>query len=534
MFEVMSTSSPALICLFGAGVGLACTRAGPPIRAVDGPLNLVVQYPTQAPLALGESVAVWGSVGSGRATLTINQHRVVVEPNGAFLDWLPLPGHLAPVLDFRAQLKGRTVTRSVTLNRAMALRPGLTTPRAGRGWARLRRVGKDTLDAASQRYPITARWFPGGPFALLLPVGSRLPIEVRTDSAIGMQLSGGLRVWVAAQDADTLAGPPPNAGGHLGPMRVEQHDGSVELSVPLAEPLPSAVELYGTNLRWSIFGARHTSTAVVPLVATGFLRSVRRRDGPPGRADVDLKLAVRASGWRSKWASGRLTLQVRQPRAYRGVVGLVVALDAGHPPAGSTGPTGLREDSVTLQVARVAARQLERLGAKPVLVRAGSGPLSLAARLEIAEAADADVLISIHLNAPNEQQAPWIVDGTRTFYEEPLSRALARALHDSVSTAMRQRRRGVSEAPLVVLRSTWFPSVLIEGTCLVMPEREAWLRTPAGIEAYATGIVRGLAAWAAMRTPAERPDAPESYDSSRGRRPVAPHDLTDVDPGTPP
>jgi N-acetylmuramoyl-L-alanine amidase len=503
MFELMSTFSPALICVFGAGFGLACTRVGPPIRAVDGPLNLVVQYPTQAPLALGESVAVWGSVGSGRATLTINEYRIAVEPNGAFLDWLPLPERSGPVLDFRAQLKGRTVTRSVMLTRAMALQQGFTTPRTGRGWARLRRAGKDTLDAATQRYPITARWFPGGPFALLLPVGSRLPIEVRTDSAIGVQLSGGLRVWVAAQDADTLAGPPARAR-QLGPMRVVQHDGSVELSVPLAEPLPSAAELYGTNLRWSIFGARHTSMAVGPLVDTGFLRSVQRRDGLPDRADVDLGLAALPSGWRSKWASGRLSLLVRHPAAYRGMVGLVVALDAGHPPAGSTGPTGLREDSVTLQVARIAARQLETLGAKPVLVRAGSGPLSLAARLKIAEAADADVLVSIHLNAPSEQQAPWIVDGTRTFYEGPLSRALARALHDSVSTAMRQKRRGVSEANLVVLQSTWFPSALIEGTCLVIPEREAWLRTPAGIEAYASGIVRGLTAWAAMRTPAQK------------------------------
>jgi N-acetylmuramoyl-L-alanine amidase len=270
------------------------------------------------------------------------------------------------------------------------------------------------------------------------------------------------------------------------------------------------VELYGTNLRWSIFGAHHASLAVEPPPDTGFLRSVRRREGASGRADVELGLAGRPWGWRVKWVSGRVTLQVRLPRADRGIAGLVVALDAGHPPAGSTGPTGLREDSVTLQVARVAARQLELLGARPVLVRADSRPLLLAARLEIAEAADADVLVSIHLNSPGEQQAPWIVDRTQTFYEQPLSRRLAGALLDSVSRAMRQKRGRASETDLVVLRSTWFPSALIEGTCLVLPQREAWLRTPAGIAAYAHGIVGGLAAWAAERMQAQRAAAQRS------------------------
>jgi N-acetylmuramoyl-L-alanine amidase len=298
-------------------------------------------------------------------------------------------------------------------------------------------------------------------------------------------------------------------------MSVVQHDGSVELSVPLPEPLPSAVELRGTSLRWSIFGARHASMAVGLPADVGFLRSLRRQDGLTGRADVDLGFAAQPSGWRSRWTSGRLSLQVRRPREDRGLARLVVALDAGHPPAGSTGPTGLREESVTLQVARAAARQLEMLGAKPVLVRSDSRPLSLAARLAIAEAADADVLVSIHLNAPGEQQAPWIVDGTRTFYDRPLSAPLARALQDSVSTAMRQKRSGVSQAHLVVLRSTWFPSALIEGTCLVLPEREAWLRTPAGIEAYASGIVGGLAAWAAVGTPVRRPDARQSTSLER-------------------
>jgi hypothetical protein len=50
-----------------------------------------------------------------------------------------------------------------------------------------------------------------------------------------------------------------------------------------------------------------------------------------------------------RWRAGRLALTVRAPwPPERGLAGLIVALGAGHPPAGAIGPTGLREDSVTL------------------------------------------------------------------------------------------------------------------------------------------------------------------------------------------
>jgi N-acetylmuramoyl-L-alanine amidase len=52
---------------------------------------------------------------------------------------------------------------------------------------------------------------------------------------------------------------------------------------------------------------------------------------------------------------------------------------------------------------------------------------------------------------------------------------------------------------LAVLRPTWYPAVLVEGTALVVPEREALLRTQQGIDAYADGIVAGLRQWVASR-----------------------------------
>src|SRR5512140_1137048 len=59
---------------------------------VDGPLQLRVVYPPAgARLAVRDSNFIFGAIGSGRASLTINGAPVQVAPNGAFLAYLPVP-----------------------------------------------------------------------------------------------------------------------------------------------------------------------------------------------------------------------------------------------------------------------------------------------------------------------------------------------------------------------------------------------------------------------------------------------------------
>lgn len=477
---------------------IGCDSASPVIPQRDGPLELAVRYPGSTPLVLAESVATWGSVGSGRAQLRVNGHRVRVEPNGAFLGWLPVPPGPAAVLEFEATLDGRTIREELPLDRALPATPS-SAPipmHPMHGWVRLRRLPSDTADSATQWRPVASRWYPGGPLALALPLGARLPVDLRTTDAVRVRLTEGIRPWVAAIEVDTLATPRSDPVP-LGPVRLAAGHEGAEVSVATPEPLASTVELEGDRLRWSIFGARHATPQVETAATADPIRAVERQDGPAGEADVVLWVAGVPGGWQVRWRAGRLTLIVREPwPAERGLAHLIVALDGGHPPAGATGPTGLHEDSVTLAVARAAARRLTELGALPVLVRLDERPLSLEARLARAEEAGAQVFVSIHVNAPGDGRRPWLADGTETFFSEPLAQRLAAALRDSVAVSMGQMRRGPTVADLAVLRASWFAAALVEGTCLVLPGREAWLRTPEGIEAYAAGIVAGLARWA--------------------------------------
>lgn len=64
----------------------------PPIPTVSGPVSLHVEYPDSLQrIAARDSNFLFGSVGTGEATLIIDGHLVSVEPNGSFLAWLPVP-----------------------------------------------------------------------------------------------------------------------------------------------------------------------------------------------------------------------------------------------------------------------------------------------------------------------------------------------------------------------------------------------------------------------------------------------------------
>ena len=91
------------IALIALGAGGCASRSPladlPPIPLRTGALEVDVVYPPEgSTIAAVDSNFIFGSVGDGRASLTINGVPVLVEPNGAFLAWLPVPPAVADTL----------------------------------------------------------------------------------------------------------------------------------------------------------------------------------------------------------------------------------------------------------------------------------------------------------------------------------------------------------------------------------------------------------------------------------------------------
>ena len=459
----------------------------------DGPLALEVRYPTSVPIMIMDSIAVWGSVGSGAAELRVNGHRVRVAPNGGFAAFLPVPPGESPVLELEARKGGAVLRRSIALARSPQTPDPPALPRPVARWVRLRRPPSDTVAPVRQTSPIYSRWTPGGMVALPLPQGIRLPADAETSGALRLRLAKGLAVWVPRADVEDA--PPRRLVPVVADPRLRESASQSFLDVTVAEPLVTAVELVGTHLRWTLFGARSAVTRPMPE-SRGLVRGVTVRGSKNGPVIIDLALGAPVLGWRTTWERGRERLELRPaPVAATGLTGLVVALDPGHPPGGTIGPTGLDEASVTLAVAIEAANRLRALGARPFLTRGDAGPVSLDARIALAEKAGAQLFVSIHVNAPGDGRPPWSVDGTRVFWLQPQARRLAKSLEESVAAALHLKASGAIYSDLAVTRATWFPAVLVEGTGLTMPGREAYLGSRRGIAEYAAGIVAGIRGW---------------------------------------
>lgn len=234
----------------------------------------------------------------------------------------------------------------------------------------------------------------------------------------------------------------------------------------------------------------------------------------------------------------RVVLDLDVPRLARGPSRSVarVALDAGHGgyDPGAKGAGGLREKDVTLAVARRAAALLERQGLAVTLTRPDDTFVSLEERTARANAAGADLFVSIHCNAAEVSTKhgleTYVLDttsnavaarvasrenGASARASEELGRLLAamrladqgqrsvqfagllqRAAVASVRDVHpRAHDGGVHQAGFYVLVGARMPAVLFETSYVSNPQEESLLGQDAYRDRLADGIANAVRAY---------------------------------------
>ena len=218
-----------------------------------------------------------------------------------------------------------------------------------------------------------------------------------------------------------------------------------------------------------------------------------------------------------------------------------IVLDAGHGghDSGATGPTGLMEKDLVLDVTRRVAKMVqERLGLKVLLTRDSDNFVTLRDRTSYANRQHADVFVSIHANAHREAAA----DGVETYFlsseatdstarqvaaaengvvqlEQQSGRGssqgldivkailwdlaqsefqvessrLAEVVHDSMTQSLRISNRGVKQAGFYVLGGAAMPAVLLEIGFVTNPREERKLKDTKYRDEIARAIFAGLA-----------------------------------------
>ena len=565
----------------------------PPIPAVDGPVAIRVVYPPPNHLIESrDSNFILGSVGTGKATLTINGTPVPVQPNGAFLGFLANPPATAPRYDLVAATATDTARQSLPVRVQEPPRPPLAlsgplavdstsiTPRlpgtpamllrgddrvrvavrapanasawvvwpGGSQWlvasgsdsttsqwstdvtARALRDGAtlyvmrspDTLRFALMRPDLVdsmpSRWVrtgdvpvrpdsdrfiygrptPGGTYKWFLLPGTLLEATARLTGYTRLRLDSALEIWVADGEIVPVAPGTPAPRRTTLNARVRSAADWVDLVVPIqgGERPAYLVEEGERSLRLTLYGTRANTDIIQYTENDTLVRTVEWKQALDDRAELVARLTQRVYGYLVLWENGSLVLRIRrQPRieTRHPLRGLTIVVDPGHPPAGSTGPTGLYEGDAVFPIGERLRQLLEERGAKVVMTRTTLDPVDLALRPIIARRSGAHAFVSIHLNAYGDGMNPLTArNGSGTYYFRMLSEPLARPVQRALVRHLGLPNLGVYYDNLAVVRQTWMPSVLAEGAFVIIPEQEAALRTPEFRERYARGLADGL------------------------------------------
>lgn len=425
----------------------------------------------------------------------INGVPVPVWPNGAFMGWLSNPPADAQWYDLVAFTDTDTVRlRYPVRTRTAQPAPGpvqhdTVTPVQPAMYAVLRddsldRFVSDTDNLIIGRPSVsgTYKWFlfPGTPVQVTGYLGERARVKLDDTEEI----------WVDRRDIKPRSGTRPRMT--LGTPQVASQAEWIDVRIPSAHPPAYLVDEGERDLTLTVYA--HTGKIKPPRVRDGFLKSVRV-EFVDGRTTYHFDLSRPVFGYLAMYHNGVMTFRIRRPPTIdplQPLHGLTIAVDAGHPPVGATGPTGLYEPVPTLAVASRMRDMLIAKGAHVVMTRRDAEPVALGDRPIIARRANADALVSIHLNALPDGMNPFKNNGTGTYYFQPHAKRLAALVQSSLVPELGLRDLGTFHENLALARPTWMPSVLAEGVFIILPDQEAAIRTPAYQDAYARGLVNGL------------------------------------------
>lgn len=472
----------------------------PPIPRVDGSLEIRVVHPTpNTPRPASDSALVYGSVGTGSATLRINGETVEVEPNGAFLAFLPTPADGNYNLTAEGGRGSATASRSYRAQPTAAAEAARAPALVEFEEARVATVsgGGDTLQTGSD--VAIGRTSPtGGDFRWFLPRGARVAATAQQGEMVRVQLDTAT-AWFPAASLSIGRETAPEERAPLQAATVTPATGWVDFRVP-ADGAPFHVQPGAESLVLTVYG--RTPPEGEQQSGDDLLDAITWSDVGSARAQITLSQPL----WGYKVfydQGGDLVVRVRRPPtidAGRPLAGIRVVVDPGHPPAGATGPTGLTEAEANLRISLRLAEVLRERGAEVVMTRTTDAPLvsstdqaaELRARTQLAVDSDAHLFVSVHNNAFPEGVNPFRSHGTSTYHFHPFAEMLARYLNEEIVSETRIRDLGHRSGNLAVARPTWFPSALTESLFMPVPAQEAALRDEAFVDRLARAHVVGM------------------------------------------
>ena len=278
-----------------------------------------------------------------------------------------------------------------------------------------------------------------------------------------------------------------------GSWRVQGDTVADYVRVPLTARLPYRSQLL-TNparLEVDIFGATSNTNWIIQGEGLRALGDVHYEQVAPDVLRLVLLLTHKQSwGYHIQYEKNTLVIQVRRPPDKLRLRGLLVAVDAGHGGTniGATGSTGAREKDLTLAIARQLQQELERRGARVVMIRTNDASVEISERVRLLRRRLPALLVSVHVNS----SANPATQGTSTYYRYVAFRPLSVALYAQMRETGLGAAGNVGNFNFGLNGPTEYPNALVETAFVSNPADEKRLTDPAFQQEMARHMSKGI------------------------------------------
>lgn len=137
----------------------------------------------------------------------------------------------------------------------------------------------------------------------------------------------------------------------------------------------------------------------------------------------------------------------------------IVIVDAGHGGHDyGAMREGVNEKDINLDIATMVAQNLTKSGVNVVMTRDSDEFISLPDRVSICSNNNADLFVSVHVNASVKPE----INGIETHYYNQNSLSFANTVHECIINRVAKKDRGVFKSKFYVINHTEVPAILVE------------------------------------------------------------------------
>lgn len=328
-----------------------------------------------------------------------------------------------------------------------------------------------------------------------LPQGTR----ARITGSEGEWLRLDYGAWIKQKETQAIATPIlPQA--IIRSFRTRQVPGWTEVEFPLTRPVPVSVSQGDRTFTLTLYN----TTAQTDLARLDDGPVIDRLDWEqvaPGRIEYRFNLKSRQQwGYKLRYQGTSLILSLRHspPIVGRDLSGLKILLDPGHGSPndlGAVGPTGVPEKDVTIVISKLLRAELQQRGATVVMTREGDEDLYPQDRVDVINATEPAIALSVHYNALPDNGDAINTAGIGMFWYQAQSHSLATFLHNYLVKELNRPSYGIFWDNLALTRPTVAPAVLLELGFMINPTEFEWITDPEAQKRLAATLADGISEW---------------------------------------